>query len=71
MYYNNDVMTRRIRAMFYIDADVLADLREYIGKRQAEIIRAGGDPSEADNMSDIAAAAIRTELAKRKKKAGA
>ncbi len=53
--------------MLYIDPDVAADLRELAAKLQADALRAGGKPKDADSMSDIAEAALRVEIAKRKK----
>lgn len=60
-------MAARVRTMLYIDPDVAADLRELAAKLQADALRAGGKPKDADSMSDIAEAALRVEIAKRKK----
>jgi len=60
-------MPKRVKALLYVDADVLADLRELVARLKSDASRAGRKVSEADNMSDIAEAALRAEIAKRRK----
>ena len=61
-------MSKRIRTLLHIDAEIVADLQELAAALKTEAVRAGRPASEADNMSDIAEAGIRAEIAKRKKR---
>ena len=61
-------MGKRIRAMLHIDSDVIADLQELAAALKTKAVRTGRPASEADNMSDIAEAGIRAEIARRKRK---
>ena len=60
-------MTKR-RCTFYLDTDVIAGLQAIVGEAKAKAGRAGKPMRSVDGISDLVNAAVRAEIAKRKKR---